>query len=326
MELHGRNESSPWSQRQMCIYQQYYVGTGKTNCIFLQPADRILQAVDNDATAQHDVLSLHVASLSAAESNWGAYLKYVHLEIEKEDEKACFSRVDRLRPHDYQIRFDDLQKVQLVRRRLWKVVLALESNLEVTDGCIKYYHDVVNILPISRNETSYPSVIEQFAIRFRGHLRRAQALLRYIEGTSNLLSKVLEVRQNDAVIVASGALQINLELLKKTAVETKQESASLTAIARHGQRDSTSLKALSRVAMFFLPATLLATVFSSSLIQIRSKDDRAHVATHFVVASEFWVYLVASTVLTGLTFCMVVLLEKGWTSWYRGIRMHRTSS
>lgn len=65
--------------------------------------------------------------------------------------------------------------------------------------------------------------------------------------------------------MAGQALQSNVEILKAISMEAKQESVSLTSIARRGQSDSTTLKALSRIAMLYLPATLIAVSLSMSL-------------------------------------------------------------
>ncbi|KAL8697682.1 MAG: hypothetical protein Q9224_002191 [Gallowayella concinna] len=281
MELHGRHTNNPWSQRTMCIYQQHDRSTHQTKCIFLQPADRVYQAIQKDPWIHEKILPLHILCLSAAESNWGSYIEYMHLEIAREarffmrnvrqeadldqDEKACFCRVERPRRHDYQIGFSNLQKLQLVRRRLWKAVSSLESNLEVTEGCTKFYQDILTG-SMGFCDDSYAGSVAHFASRFRGHHRRIHCLLNSIDSTSDLLSKALGFRHNQTLIAASGALQSSVEKLMTITAETNHESANLTAIARHGQKDSTSLKALSRIATLYLPATLIAPYFETPLL------------------------------------------------------------
>ncbi|KAL8680134.1 MAG: hypothetical protein Q9186_003658 [Xanthomendoza sp. 1 TL-2023] len=101
------------------------------------------------------------------------------------DEKACFCRVERPRRHDYQIGFSNLQKLQLVRRRLWKAVSSLESNLEVTEGCTKFYQDILTG-SMGFCDDSYAGSVAHFASRFRGHHRRIHCLLNSIDSTSDL--------------------------------------------------------------------------------------------------------------------------------------------
>ena len=78
------------------------------------------------------------------------------------------------------------------------------------------------------------------------------------------LSQILEFRNDEVLKVASNALQSNVEILKAISMETKQESVSLTSIARRSQSDSTTLKALSRIAIWYLPASLIAVSLSLS--------------------------------------------------------------
>ena len=67
--------------------------------------------------------------------------------------------------------------------------------------------------------------------------------------------------------MSSQALQSNVEILKAISMEAKQESVSLTSIARRSQNDSTVVKALSRIAMLYLPPTLIAVSVSRCLIR-----------------------------------------------------------
>lgn len=87
MELHGRSSNNPWSQREMDTYQQYDTSSHRTKCILLQPADRVTQAFRSSASSHGNPMVLHVVCLSAAELNWGSYVKYLHLELAKEVRK-----------------------------------------------------------------------------------------------------------------------------------------------------------------------------------------------------------------------------------------------
>ena len=75
--------------------------------------------------------------------------------------------------------------------------------------------------------------------------------------------------------MSSQALQSNVEILKAISMEAKQESVSLTSIARRGQNDSTALKALSRIAMLYLPPTLIAVSLYLCLIRSEISSDIA---------------------------------------------------
>ena len=89
----------------------------------------------------------------------------------------------------------------------------------------------------------------------------------------------------------------------------RQHGFSLTAIAKQGQKDSKSLKILTFIATLYLPASLIATIFSSGLIESKPVDAPS-VATHLVVAPQFWVLLVSTVVLMGVTVIGMLFVDK----------------
>lgn len=88
-----------------------------------------------------------------------------------------------------------------------------------------------------------------------------------------------------------------------------QQNTLLTDIARHGEKDSKTLKALTLVATLYLPASLVATIFSSELIQSQP-DGSVPGGTHFVVASQFWIFVVSSSILMAVTYVSMRWLER----------------
>ena len=103
-------------------------------------------------------------------------------------------------------------------------------------------------------------------------------------------------------------------------------------VAQSTHEDSVALKSLTRVATIYLPATLIAvsalsrveirleslfidvlhqTVFSSGLVQLESSGSNdGKGKTHFVIVSEFWIYPVATVILTVLTFIFTLIIDK----------------
>ncbi|KAI4186532.1 MAG: hypothetical protein LQ348_004206 [Seirophora lacunosa] len=81
---------------------------------------------------------------------------------------------------------------------------------------------------------------------------------------------------------------------------TRRENETMAKLAEQNRRDSRALKALSVLGTLYLPATFIATLFSSSLIQLQSKraskDD-----SHYAVASQFWLYIALTAPLMILT-------------------------
>ncbi|KAL9075021.1 MAG: hypothetical protein Q9161_001952 [Pseudevernia consocians] len=321
MDLHGRDTQNSWSLREMCVYQQYDVERKQTKWILLQPPNRLTERIEGDRTIHANVLHLHILCMSVAESNWSSYINYLQMEVAREDERACFSKVNNLQRRDYEVSFANVQKLQLVRRRLLRSQSALESGVEITNGLIELCKDCGS-LSTDFEAGVLPAKMRDYSSRLRGHRRRVLALLRYTDGSTRLLSQIIEFRNDETLKVAGQALQANVEILKAISMEAKQESVSLTSIARRGQSDSTTLKALSRIAMLYLPATLIATIFSSNLVQVDNDGTTTHVSTHFRLIDGFWLYVVLTVTLTGLTLFTTVLFEGRWFPWRSSVPTH----
>ena len=58
------------------------------------------------------------------------------------DEKACFSRVDDSRQHDYCISFSDCQNLHLLQNKLLKTASAVDLCLDVLRGCKQHYQEL----------------------------------------------------------------------------------------------------------------------------------------------------------------------------------------
>ena len=141
--------------------------------------------------------------MSVAESNWTSYINHLRMEVAKEvfdpnqptfinaqvtqDERACFSKVNNLRRHDYEVSFANVQKLQLVRRRLLRSLSALESGLEIADGCIELYKDYGS-LSADFEYGVFPATMKNHSSKLNGHRRRVLVLLRYMDGSTNLVS------------------------------------------------------------------------------------------------------------------------------------------
>jgi len=110
-------------------------------------------------------------------------------------------------------------------------------------------------------------------------------------------------------------MQSNLLMIRATVSDSHRENTTIAEIARESRKYSEGLKALTFIATMYLPATLVATIFSSTLIQWQAGDTRADGSgeSHYMITSQFWIYVVSTLVLMILTFICARLLETG--SW-----------
>ncbi|KAI9861844.1 MAG: hypothetical protein M1824_001955 [Vezdaea acicularis] len=273
MEENGRGVGDPWSLRQTAVYHQFHQKNGQSCWIILQIATgmrtRLEQALADKMYRNRrdgvDQVRLHVDFLSAMASNWALYLEYLHDQLSKLDEKACHSRVGKKVPTDYQITFEDCQQLQQLRQKLLRTSRTLDACLDTARGYAEHCHSLI-ALGLTR-------LGEQVVAELTTHIRQIQSYRRSVRevieqslGTSKLLFKILEFRNDATLSETNGAMHCTLELLRQVAIGSEQNSLVAVDIARQGQHDSKLLKALSTVATIYLPATLTAVCAANSTL------------------------------------------------------------
>ena len=92
-----------------------------------------------------------------------------------------------LQRRDYEVSFADVQKLQLVRRRLFRSLSALESGVEILNGLNELCEDYGS-LSTDFDAGVLPTKMRDYSSRLRRHRRRVLALLRYMDGSTNLVS------------------------------------------------------------------------------------------------------------------------------------------
>ncbi|KIW34737.1 uncharacterized protein PV07_01495 [Cladophialophora immunda] len=93
---------------------------------------------------------------------------------------------------------------------------------------------------------------------------------------------------------SSSALQASIIDLRNIAATVQTGNEDMLGLARESRKDSTKVKTLTFISIFYLPATLLATIFGSDLVQ----------------PMHFWVYVLATVIATILTLAVPIYLER----------------
>ena len=88
-----------------------------------------------------------------------------------------------------------------------------------------------------------------------------------------------------------------------------EQARALTLLSEQREKDSKAMKAVTSVATLYLPATLVATVFSSSLVQLLPDAPRRG-STHFVAGPQPWLPMVLIISLTAVTLITIRILER----------------
>jgi Mg2+ and Co2+ transporter CorA len=87
--------------------------------------------------------------------------------------------------------------------------------------------------------------------------------------------------------------------------------ASETAkVAHEAKKDSTSMKIIAGVTMFYLPATFVCSLFGTNFVALNTNTSEPT----FIVSKLWWVYIAFAVPLTAATIICFIL----WRRWRRG--------
>ncbi|CAO2648501.1 Nn.00g077680.m01.CDS01 [Neocucurbitaria sp. VM-36] len=164
--------------------------------------------------------------------------------------------------------FGNLQGVQHIEEKAQEALLALKLNTEVLDELKKHYrhvtehHDFPNELrrdceaEIARFDSCIRSVEKDlFMLQ-----SRTETLLQLLGNRKNLLNGILQYRSAQAS-----------EFLAREAQTSAASMESMTAgmheIARKTKQETVSMRVITSVTLFFLPATFIATFMSTDILK-----------------------------------------------------------
>ncbi|PQE23801.1 Mg2+ transporter -like Zinc transport protein [Rutstroemia sp. NJR-2017a BBW] len=346
IDRNGKSQN-PWSLRQMGIYEQYDLVNQRSRWILLHPSENacrrleelLEQRCDTDSDAEDiDNIALHAAIMITASRLWGDYLDdqsellrafvstnhsrdklwdirgYLrfHNEIRiidslnlqfithaNTDEKANYSTIDQTRKFDYKITFSDTQKLHRLRTELSRNRTALKSFFEIASK-FKQRYSTLRKQRIIPGSIEVEADLEAHIDGLRVYINTASSLLQKCEAVDRLLTTILRLRNQAAILR-------NEQTLQEIARQSQSENAAMARLAQQSAQDSRFLKALTVLATLYLPASLLATIFSSNLVQTQtiSSSSPSPSKTHLVAAPDFWIYVVITLPLTLFTVLLI---------------------
>ncbi|KAK4160233.1 hypothetical protein QBC43DRAFT_359775 [Cladorrhinum sp. PSN259] len=183
------------------------------------------------------------------------------------ERKVSFVNLDEPEEFDYRIAFEDRQEVQRLRSKFVMASAVLISAFNLGKALERVYRD--DWLFWAGMSNAILQELDDY-IREVEHYKRVVAdLVGRCNETASLLSNILEYSNSKSTLAIARQAEMEGKLARK---------------------DSTNIKALTIVATLYLPASLLASIFSSNLVQARTDED-TELITHFVLAADFWKFL-----------------------------------
>ncbi|KIW13610.1 hypothetical protein PV08_08800 [Exophiala spinifera] len=316
-EENHRNRGDSWSLRQTGVYQRFSGSPGQSAGIILQPSQRIRPWIEEylrSAKFRSDYpMMLHVLMLAALAATWTSYVQHLSTQLRELDEKVSFSSEPKCRRYDYEVCFADCQTLHLFRSKLLRASLVIDDNLQLASNFASLTSECGSGMTDTQ-ERELSNNIRAYTSEMAIHKRNIAFLLDESTNTASLLSKLLEARMSTSLRVINQTMESNLSLIRNTSTNTLQENLTIATIAKQGTKGSRKIHALTLIATLYLPATLVATVFSSNLIQWKDEGDDpttgSHFKAHYTVVSEFWIYVVSTLVLMVTTLVIARVLER----------------
>ncbi|KAK3203067.1 hypothetical protein GRF29_112g123521 [Pseudopithomyces chartarum] len=192
--------------------------------------------------------------------------------------------------------FSDLQKVQFVEEKTQDVSLHLKFNMEVLQELREYYQDVVNQegFPVELKENCRDD-LSKFNKRVLG-LTKEMRMLR--ARTDNLLELTSNRKQLVKGILEYKSIQANEYFAKKSqqsADNMEIMTRKMRVTAEKTERETVSMRVITSVTLFFLPATFLASFMSTDILSFETGSQELRM-------KGLWLYLELALPATALTF------------------------
>ena len=110
-----------------------------------------------------------------------------------EDEKACYSAVGRPRRHDFPVGFSDCQKLHLLKKKLLRMSLILESCIETSISIKALFEQAEAAKPSAKSNLGVGSItlladLEVYSTRLQLHMRTISSMTNRLSSTEKLVS------------------------------------------------------------------------------------------------------------------------------------------
>lgn len=251
--------------------------------------------------------------------SWRGYINFLESQLVELDDKALYSRVGSSRKFDFLVTFRDVQNLEIVRRKFLKALLVLNSNGDVgkcwMDRFTKFGRSVDEF---DLGETL--EIMQGYVLDLERHARVVESLLTRLDGTRKLLFQILEYRNDELQIQTTRAIQYNGDQLKALTQAASADNRVMTTLTCEIQNDSKFIKILTTIAMFYTPASLMAAIFSSNLVQTVGHPD-AGGPIGFALTKGFYLFPTLTTALIAITLLPALLWQK-----YRSVHRNRARS
>ncbi|RYP23249.1 hypothetical protein DL765_001158 [Monosporascus sp. GIB2] len=293
-EKNDWGEGEPWSLRQTAVYHRLDLESADGAWILIKP---------------HRQITIHLLGLSFTLQNWRAFLTDNMSILAKIEDKTVYSHAEEAHAGDYKLTFSDRQKIQALRRTLIQASALIQSSLDLSVRIASFWKTIGAEQPSELKEAVCQE-LEDFVSEMTYNETRVDGLLKRSSETASMLVSILEHRLDSSSLRSAQANEASLKANNKALDASKDALSTLKDIALQGKLEqnighesNVNIRALTVVATLYLPASLLAGILSSHLVDSATDG-------HFVVSVEFWKFIVILVAMVVVTFSLVFGIQK----------------
>ncbi|RBR00432.1 hypothetical protein FVER53590_12518 [Fusarium verticillioides] len=235
---------------------------------------------------------LHLKYLNLATLNYRDYLNYIADSLKESFDTVSLSK----KPQNFQVTFSSKQDILFLRKKLHHANAILSNTLETTLKISRHEHALAkaatDFIPMTLH-CEFQREIHNVTIELKNYRQTVQKLL--------ATSKDIRVMFDDILSLNSQQIQqYNSLQLTQIAENDSMEMKTMASLANKTYQDSRIIRITTVVAMFYLPASLVLSFFSTTLVWFEPSaqpktSDRSYTLR---IHQELWIAVVVIFILT----------------------------
>ncbi|KAI1157642.1 hypothetical protein F5B18DRAFT_644278 [Nemania serpens] len=271
-ELNGRGRGNPWSLRQTGVYQRCH-STTQSTWLVLNYSDYMNQRIEaaleeekNSARESCKAMQLlpHLFIISAATRNWRSYIESLRQKLSRYETKAYSSRIDETYLDDYKIIFADVQETAVLSDKVAVATAIIIKQKGVLAKCTDLHSGLHGKeSPISQCDIE--NTLAKIRTDLQHHHGELVALARTGSMTTQLLNDIVVTRTANNLQESIMGIGKAISVIQVQSNRTGLDTGYLRQIVTGGQKDAKVVKLLAQIATMFLPASLTASLFGSTI-------------------------------------------------------------
>ncbi|KAI1074716.1 hypothetical protein F5B20DRAFT_562757 [Whalleya microplaca] len=294
-ERHGRPLEDPWSCRQSAIHQKYNLSTDQSNWIVIHPPLRFAASFKRNVTSgvTHP-MDVHIHYLSAGVVYWRDYLNYIAGRLKGLDEEITI-----FKPYsEFEVNFSSKQQVHYIQQKLHHARSILANTSNTIKTISKHEETVAKMcnLPLSVHQV-FQRELHNISNELGSHKQTARKLLSSSQDIGWMYDDIMKFHGQE--LLHNNGLQ-----LAQIAQNDSSETKIMTTIANKTYQDSRTTRIATVIAMFYLPANLVISFFSTTLVWFDGNsngEESNELHSILRVHQETWIAVVLTLFLAACT-------------------------